>query len=73
MPEIMFSEYYLFILFLPVLGNHFNTRTMGPLANKEKCRSYRKKHREEYHKSDAFRKKYKIALLKVKDLVKLQR
>lgn len=33
----------------------------------------KKKHREEYRKSDAFRKKYKIAFLKVKDLVKLQR
>lgn len=72
MPEaelrIMFFEHYLFILFLPVLGNHFNTRSY-----QQKCRSYQEKHREEYRKSDAFRKKYKIAFLKVKDLVKLQR
>ena len=42
MPEaelrIMFFEHYLFILFLPVLGNHFNTRSY-----QQKCRSYQEK------------------------------
>ena len=83
MPEaklnILFSEYYLLIIFLIFLGNHFNTQTMAPLSNAEKCRRYQEKHREEYCKTDALRKKHKIALMKVKDLkanelrLKLQR
>ena len=39
MPEaklsILFSEYYLLILFLIFLGNHFNTQTMTPLSTQE--------------------------------------
>ena len=67
MPEaelkIMFPKYCLFILLLPVLGNYFNTRTIGPLVNKEKCRSYQKKHREECRNYDAFRKKIQNSLV----------
>ena len=60
MPEaklsIVFSEYYILILFLIFLGNHFNSETMAPLSNAEKCRRYRKKHIEEYRKADTLRK-----------------
>ena len=56
--SIIFSEYYLLIIFL----NHFNTQTMAPLSNVEKCRRYREKHREEYRKANALRKNKKNSL-----------
>ena len=40
---------------------------MAPISNAEKCRPYREKHRDEYRKADALRKKSKIAMMKVKD------
>ena len=40
---------------------------MAPISNAEKCRRYREKHRDEYRKADALRKKHKIAMMKVKD------
>ena len=40
---------------------------MAPISNAEKCRRYREKHKDEYRKADALRKKHKIAMMKVKD------
>ena len=73
--NILFSEYYLLILFLIFLGNHFNTQAMTPLSMQKNW----EKQRREYRKANALRKKHKIVLMKVKDLkanephLKLQR
>ena len=61
--NILFSEYYLLILFLIFLGNQKNWE----------------KQRRKYRKANALRKKHKIVLMKVKGLkanelhLKLQR
>ena len=68
MPEvklsILFSEYYLLILFLIFLGNHFNNQAMTPLSMQKNW----EKQRREYRKANALRKKHKVVLMKVKDL-----
>ena len=46
--------------------NHFNTETMAPLSNAEKCRRYWENDREQCCKADALRKKHNIVLMKVK-------